>query len=74
MAFRGWNLMFTFSVSAPTPCSALRNRKRTCCPWACLLPCYLMEGLGKRNREEVVGDQGLVFLVRPLGNVRVLVL
>ena len=44
---RGWNPMFTCSsVSAPTLCGALRNRKRTCCcTWACLLLCYLMSGV-----------------------------
>lgn len=50
--------MFTFSsVSAPTLCGALRNRKRTCCcTWACLLHCYLMKGVRIRTRREEVTD------------------
>lgn len=53
LSSRGWNPMFTFSsVSAPTPCGALRNQKRTCYyTWACLLPCYLMKGVRIRTRE-----------------------
>lgn len=59
LSSRGWNPMFTFSsMSAPILCSALRNQKRTCCcTWACLLLCYLIEGVRIRTGQGV-GNSG----------------